>query len=52
VELLEGGDEITLTQSSVNLEDLIGRYIFGGGQAGQAGQAGQRGQVEPEGQAP
>jgi phospholipid/cholesterol/gamma-HCH transport system substrate-binding protein len=28
--LLEGGGEITLTQSSVNLEDLIGRYIFSG----------------------
>ncbi len=28
--LLKDGDEITLTQSAVNLEDLIGRYIFGG----------------------
>ena len=28
--LLKDGDEITLTQSSVNLEDLIGRYIFSG----------------------
>jgi phospholipid/cholesterol/gamma-HCH transport system substrate-binding protein len=42
VELLGSGDEITLTQSSVNLEDLIGRYIFsgsGGGQGGAEGQA-------------
>lgn len=33
--ILGEGGEITLTQSSINLEDLIGRYIFGqGGQAG------------------
>ena len=37
--LLKDGGEITLTQSSVNLEDLIGRYIFGG-QAGRGGEAG------------
>ena len=34
--LLADGEEITLTQSSVNLEDLIGRYIFSG-QGGQGG---------------
>jgi phospholipid/cholesterol/gamma-HCH transport system substrate-binding protein len=34
--LLGDGEEITLTQSSVNLEDLIGRYIFSG-QSGQGG---------------
>ena len=34
--LLADGGEITLTQSSVNLEDLIGRYIFSG-QSGQGG---------------
>lgn len=28
--MLKPGEEITLTQSSVNLEDLIGRYIFSG----------------------
>ena len=28
--VLKDGEEITLTQSSVNLEDLIGRYIFSG----------------------
>jgi phospholipid/cholesterol/gamma-HCH transport system substrate-binding protein len=28
--VLADGEEITLTQSSVNLEDLIGRYIFSG----------------------
>ena len=27
--MLKSGDQITLTQSSVNLEDLIGKYIFG-----------------------
>ena len=32
--ILEDGQEITLTQSSVNLEDLIGRYIFSGQSAG------------------
>lgn len=35
--VLADGGEITLTQSSVNLEDLIGRYIFSG-QSGQSGQ--------------
>jgi phospholipid/cholesterol/gamma-HCH transport system substrate-binding protein len=36
--LLENDGEITLTQSSVNFEDLIGRYIFSqGGQSGQGG---------------
>ena len=29
--ILGNGGEITLTQSSVNLEDLLGRYIFGQG---------------------
>ena len=44
--ILKDGGEITLTQSSVNLEDLIGKFIYGtaagagGGQpAGQGGQA-------------
>ena len=32
--ILKDGQEITLTQSSVNLEDLIGRYIFSGQSAG------------------
>lgn len=37
--MLEPGGNITLTQSSVNLEDLIGRYIFNQGSApgGQTG---------------
>jgi phospholipid/cholesterol/gamma-HCH transport system substrate-binding protein len=35
--LLKDGDEVTLTQSSVNLEDLIGRYIFSGQSGGQGG---------------
>ena len=35
--LLSDGGEITLTQSAVNLEDLIGRYIFGGQAANGAG---------------
>ncbi|MDX6748967.1 outer membrane lipid asymmetry maintenance protein MlaD [Geminicoccaceae bacterium 1502E] len=39
--MLGDGQAITLTQSSVNLEDLIGRYIFsgGGGEQGAAGSA-------------
>jgi phospholipid/cholesterol/gamma-HCH transport system substrate-binding protein len=28
VEMLGAGDEVTLTQSAINLEDLIGRFIF------------------------
>jgi phospholipid/cholesterol/gamma-HCH transport system substrate-binding protein len=45
--MLEPGGEITLTQSSVNIEELIGRYIFsqgggggGGGGTGATGGAG------------
>ena len=35
VEMLKAGDEVTLTQSAINFEDLIGRFIFsqGGGEA-------------------
>lgn len=32
--MLKPGEEVSFTQSSVNLEDLIGRFIFGG-QGGQ-----------------
>ena len=39
--LLKDGGEITLTQSSVNLEDLIGKYIF-------SGQSGQGKHTEPK----
>ena len=31
IEMLEPGDEVTLTQSSINLEDLIGHMIFNQG---------------------
>jgi phospholipid/cholesterol/gamma-HCH transport system substrate-binding protein len=34
--MLRPGEEVTFTQSAVNLEDLIGRFIFGG-QSGQSG---------------
>ena len=30
-EMLTGGEEVVFTQSSVNLEDLIGRFIFNSG---------------------
>lgn len=38
VEILEPGDQLTLTQSAINLEDLIGHMIFsqGGGADGQS----------------
>jgi phospholipid/cholesterol/gamma-HCH transport system substrate-binding protein len=31
IDMLESGDEVTLTQSSVRLEDLIGQLIYSGG---------------------
>jgi phospholipid/cholesterol/gamma-HCH transport system substrate-binding protein len=34
--MLRPGEEVTFTQSAINLEDLIGRFIFSG-QAGQGG---------------
>ncbi len=37
VEMLEPGDEISLTQSSVRLEDLIGQLIYSGGGGGGGG---------------
>ncbi|MEK0084775.1 outer membrane lipid asymmetry maintenance protein MlaD [Benzoatithermus flavus] len=39
--VLKDGEEVTLTQSAVNLEDLIGRYIFSQGQGAAAQQSGQ-----------
>jgi phospholipid/cholesterol/gamma-HCH transport system substrate-binding protein len=30
-EMLKGGDEIHFTQSSVNLEEMIGKFMFSGG---------------------
>ena len=35
IEMLEPGGEVTLTQSAVNLEDLIGHMIFNQGGAEQ-----------------
>jgi phospholipid/cholesterol/gamma-HCH transport system substrate-binding protein len=35
--MLKSGDQITLTQSSVNLEDLIGKFIYGQGSSSQGG---------------
>jgi phospholipid/cholesterol/gamma-HCH transport system substrate-binding protein len=54
VEMLKDGDEITLTQSAVNIEDLIGRYIFSGqgGGAQQGGGAPQGGQPAGQGAQP
>ena len=31
IEMLEAGDEVALTQSAINLEDLIGHFIYGQG---------------------
>jgi len=38
--LLKEGGEITLTQSSVNIEDLIGKYIFSQGSGSGGGSGG------------
>ena len=38
-ELLRDGGEIKLTQSAVNIEDLIGRFIYGSGSSGSSGGA-------------
>jgi phospholipid/cholesterol/gamma-HCH transport system substrate-binding protein len=35
-EILKDGQTITITQSAINLEDLIGQYIFSSGNRGQA----------------
>lgn len=34
IDMLESGDEVSLTQSSVRLEDLIGQLIYSGGSGG------------------
>lgn len=41
--MLKPGDEITLTQSALNLEDLIGQAIFGRGGGGSEGGGGASG---------
>lgn len=40
IEMLGAGDEITLTQSALNLEDLIGQAIFGRAEGGGDGEQG------------
>jgi phospholipid/cholesterol/gamma-HCH transport system substrate-binding protein len=40
IDMLKPGDRVTLTQSSVNVEDLIGHMIFNQGGGGQKGAAG------------
>jgi phospholipid/cholesterol/gamma-HCH transport system substrate-binding protein len=39
-QMLAEGDTISFTQSSINIEDLVGRYIFGTGAGGSGGGAG------------
>jgi phospholipid/cholesterol/gamma-HCH transport system substrate-binding protein len=34
-EMLGAGDEVTLTQSAINLEDLVGQFIFSQGKGGE-----------------
>lgn len=50
-DMLKPGGRIQYTQSAVNLEDLLGRFIFSasgsGGQGGQPGQAGQAPATQP-----
>ncbi|MFC7331853.1 outer membrane lipid asymmetry maintenance protein MlaD [Rhodocista pekingensis] len=47
-DLLNPGDRIQYTQSAVNLEDLLGRYIFSSGQGGGQQGGGQQGQQPAE----
>jgi phospholipid/cholesterol/gamma-HCH transport system substrate-binding protein len=37
MDMLQPGDEIMFTQSAINLEDLIGRFVFSGEDGGQGG---------------
>jgi phospholipid/cholesterol/gamma-HCH transport system substrate-binding protein len=37
-QMLADGGEVTITQSSINIEQLIGKYIFGGANLGNQGQ--------------
>jgi phospholipid/cholesterol/gamma-HCH transport system substrate-binding protein len=37
-QMLANGGEVTITQSSINIEQLIGKYIFSGGTLGGQGQ--------------
>ena len=48
---LKPGGVITLTQSSVSIEDLIGRYIFSQGGSGASGAASAQGSAAPAGAA-
>jgi len=41
IDMLESGDEVTLTQSSIRLEDLIGQLIYSGGSGGDEGGGGE-----------
>lgn len=41
IDMLEQGDELTLTQSSVRLEDLIGQLIYSGGSGGGEDESGE-----------
>jgi phospholipid/cholesterol/gamma-HCH transport system substrate-binding protein len=36
-QMLADGAEVTITQSSINVEQLLGKYIFGGGSLGSGG---------------
>jgi phospholipid/cholesterol/gamma-HCH transport system substrate-binding protein len=40
VEMLAAGDEVTLTQSAINFEDLIGHFIFSQGSGDEASGSG------------
>lgn len=44
IELLEPGDEVALTQSAINFEDLIGHFIFGQGSSDRSQGSGVDGQ--------
>ena len=42
--MFKNGDEVVLTQSSMQLEELIGKYLVGG----DAGKAGDKAAAKPE----
>jgi phospholipid/cholesterol/gamma-HCH transport system substrate-binding protein len=47
IDMLRPGDEVTLTQSAISLEDLIGHMVFGQGSSDPG--AGNSGAVDPDG---
>ena len=53
-DMFKNGDEVVLTQSSMQLEELIGKYLVGSGDTGKAGDktAPAKPEADPEGKKP